>query len=181
MLLAALTACALCATGAAAAEPAAERRFTTVNRIELLIERPAEAIWPYLLDLTRWATDQKVEYLNEHWGEPGGKLRRRTFRDGRVVQDRFEEIIAVEPARRLTVRVHPAPPDPTHTDVIANIELIPEGDARTMFRLDVYLASDLPEPLDFESLQRHKDQVESKMSPALTARYQQLKAAVEKE
>lgn len=183
-LLAVLTACAICAGEGAvaiAAEAADERRMTTVSRIEIVIDRPAEAIWPFLLDLTQWTTDQKVEYLNDRWGEPGGKLRRRTFRDGRMVQDRIEQIIAVEPARRLTVRVHPAPPDPSNMDVIANMELMPLGEGKTTFRLDVYIASDLPEPLDFESLQRRKQQIEKDMTPTLLARYRQLKAAVEKQ
>lgn len=165
---------------AAEPAPAESRRFTTVSRIELVIDRPAEAIWPYLLDLTKWAGDQKIEYLNDRWGQPGGKLRRLTFEDGRLVQDRFEEIIAVEPARRLAVRVRPAPPDPSNMDVIANMELTPIAAARTTFRLDVYIASDLPEPLDFESRQRHKQQIENDMTPALLARYRQLKAALEK-
>lgn len=180
-LVAVLAVCAVCAAEDTAAAAADVRTVTTVNRIELVIERPAEAIWPYLLDFTKWTTDQKVEYLNDRWGEPGGKLRRRTFRDGRLAQDRLEEIIAIEPARRLAVRVRPAPPDPSNMDVIANMELIPVGDSKTTFRLDVYIASDLAEPLDFESLQRRKHQTESDMTPALLARYRQLKAAVEKE
>lgn len=184
-LLAVLTACAVCAAEStvevAAGTAAAGRRVTTVNRIELVIDRPAEAIWPFLLDFTQWATDQKVEYLNDRWGELGGKLRRRTFRDGRLAQDRLEEIIAIERARRLAVRAHPAPPDPSNMDIIANMELIPMGDGKTMFRLDVYIASDLAEPLDFESLQRRKHQTENNMTPALLARYRQLKTAVEKE
>ncbi len=105
---------------------------TTVNRIDIVIDRPAEAIWPFLLDFTKWASDQKVEYLNDRWGESGGRLRRQTFRDGRMTQDRIEEIIAIEPAPRLTVRVQPAPPDPSRTAVIANMETAPKPHDRRL-------------------------------------------------
>jgi len=173
---------ALCVLRSAyAAESPEERRVTSVSRIEIVIDLRAEQVWPYLLDFTRWATDQKVEYLNDQWGKPGGKLRRVTVRDGRVVQDRIEEIIAIEPARRLAVRARPPAPDPSNTDVIANMELSPIEGSHTRFRLDVYLASDLPEPLDAESLQRRKQQMEETLTAALRSRYEQLKAAVEKQ
>ena len=158
-----------------------ENTMVSVTRIEIEIDRPAEVVWPYVQDFSKWSTNGFTEQLSGAPGEVGSILRR-TIPSGENKQVRTEEVLFVEPEKRLVMRVHPEP-NPTNMMVIANIELLPKGDKATVFQLDVYMKTEAPgdDPIPHAQLVAEQTATGDGMTQPLTTGYARLKDVVEAE
>lgn len=119
------------------------------GRAETVIDRPVEAVWEVVADVTRtgeWSDEcHDVRWLgNATAAAPGVRFRGRS-RSGRLRWNRICEVVSVDPARELVWRTVPTVLFPDGTEW--RIVLEPAGSGTRI--TEAYRVTKLPRPMDW--------------------------------